>query len=125
MRKFLLIIIALVGVVGLFKLLSTNPSATGSPENESDVILYWGIDCPHCEKVKEYIKNKQIDQQVKVTYKEVYYNQQNKKDLEDTATQCQIDTKDGIGVPLAYFKNPPLCLVGDQPIIDKLSSMLQ
>jgi glutaredoxin len=122
MKKFIYLIIALVVLFGLYKLLSTQPGTQGVDESNADLVLYWGDGCPHCEKVKEYIASTKIDQKVKITLKEVYYNRTNQLDLEAKAKSCpSIDTSQGIGVPFAYVPTTKACLQGDEPIINWLS----
>lgn len=125
MKKLLVFIVVGLVLLGLYRLFTQNPSIAGAPETEADVVLYWGIGCPHCENVKNYIKTNNLDQKLKITYKETYYNKQNQKDLETSAKNCQLDTGGGIGVPLALFKASGQCLVGDQPIIDQLNAVLK
>jgi glutaredoxin len=122
MKKIVVIIFVLIGLVSLYKLMSTNPSNTGALDNVADLTLFWGQGCPHCEKVKEYIKSNNLDAKVKIALKEVYYNKTNQQLLEEAVKKCpEIDTKQGIGVPLAVVKNTNQCLYGDQSIIDWLS----
>src|SRR3989339_901976 len=118
MKSKIIAAVILAGLlIGLYKLF-VSPSITNSPENNADIVIYWGIGCPHCEKVKEYIKTNQIDQKLKITLKEVYYNKKNQADLQSTAKQCPAqDTSQGIGVPFAFVPSDKSCLVGDTPII--------
>lgn len=125
MKKLLTILVLIIAAVVAYWSLFLRPSVKGTISDNSVVIIYWGIGCPHCEKVKEYVSNNKIDQKIGITYKEVYYDQKNKKELEDIARQCQIDTSTGIGVPLAFFKSTSSCRIGDQPIIDGLNSVLK
>lgn len=125
MKKLIFVTVVIAGLIGLFWFLSRSPGVSGSPENEAQIIFYWGESCPHCENVKNYITTNSVDSKIKITYKEVYYHQQNKKDLETIARQCQLDTSQGIGVPLAFFKTTSQCLVGDQPIISQIKQMLE
>lgn len=121
MKKIIYIFIASVLLFGLFQLISKNPQPAGVSDNDAQLIFFWGEGCPHCETVKTYIKDKNLESQVKISYKEVYNNQENKKLLAETVKKCpEIDTSQGIGVPLAYDTQGNKCLYGDQPIIDWL-----
>lgn len=123
MNKLVIILIVIAIAIGFYKLLSTNPSVSGVKESEAQLILFWGDGCPHCETVKEYIKNNNLESKIKIAYKEVYYNKSNQKNLEETVKNCpEIDTSQGVGVPLALDTQTKRCLSGDTPIIDWLKS---
>ena len=114
------IVIAIIAFFG-YKLFTNKP--LGVSGDKADLILYWGDGCPHCEKVKQYIVDNKLDSKVKISYKEVYYNKANQQQLTDTIKKCpEIDTSQGIGVPLAYDKTNSKCISGDQPIIDWLNA---
>jgi len=122
MKKLFIAILIMAGVFGLYKLMSTNPSNSGVSDDIAELTVFWGEGCPHCEKVKDYIKDNQIDSKVKIAFKEVYYNKTNQQILEEAVKKCpEIDTQQGVGVPLAVVKATNQCLYGDQPIIDWLS----
>jgi len=119
MKKVIIaLIILFVGYVGfrIFK-----PSPANIPDSEADLILYWGNGCSHCEVVKDYISQNKLDVKFKISPKEVYYNQANQKSLEDTVKLCpEVDTSQGIGVPLAFDVKNKLCLLGSDTIIQWL-----
>lgn len=122
MKKIFTIVVIIVVIFGLYKLTSRNPSSSGVTDNEADLILFWGEGCPHCEKVKLYISDHQLDTKVKIAYKEVYSNKENQQLLADTVKSCpEIDSSQGIGVPLAFDKKNNRCLYGDEPIIEWLN----
>jgi len=123
MKKIITIIIIVAVCVGLYKLLSQKPSTIDTTVSNPDLIVYWGEGCPHCETVKEYITNNKLDQKIKISLKEVYYNKTNQLELEKSAKLCpEIDTAQGIGVPFGFVVSTNKCLYGDKPIIDWLSS---
>jgi glutaredoxin len=86
-------------------------------ENQSagQIILFYGDGCPHCAIVEEYIKENNINDKISFAQKEVYYNQNNAKELEAKAKICGLPT-DSIGVPFLW--DGEKCLIGDQDIID-------
>jgi glutaredoxin len=86
-------------------------------ENQSagQIILFYGDGCPHCAIVEEYIKENNINDKISFAQKEVYYNQNNAKELEAKAKICGLPT-DSIGVPFLW--NGEDCLIGDQDIIN-------
>ena len=78
-------------------------------------ILYYGKGCPHCSKVEEFIKENKVKEKISFEEKEVWYNQNNVKELDDKAKSCNIDQKE-IGVPFLWDNGK--CLTGDQDIIN-------
>jgi glutaredoxin len=84
-------------------------------QSASEIILFYGKGCPHCAVVEEYIKENNIQDKVSFVQKEVYYNQDNAKELLEKAKICGIPTN-SIGVPFLWDgKN---CLIGDRDIIN-------
>ncbi|MEK7527655.1 MAG: hypothetical protein AAB574_01370 [Patescibacteria group bacterium] len=119
MRKviiaFIILFLAYIGFQ-IFK-----PEMASIPDSEADLILYWGQGCPHCETVKKYIEDFNLDSKFKISQKKVYYNKANQKQLENTVKLCpKVDTSPGIGVPLAFDVKNKLCLLGDESIIEWL-----
>lgn len=93
------------------------------PDSEADLILYWGKGCPHCENVKNYIKENNLDDKLKIAYREVYYDNGNQMKLEETVKLCpDVDTSQGIGVPMSFDPNEKKCILGDTPAIDWLKN---
>jgi len=123
MKKFLPIIIILLVIATYFFYNSKKDVVQDFPDSEAELILFWGNGCPHCEIVKNYIKDNNLESKVKVLYKEVYYDKENQKLIESTAQKCpEIDSSRGIGVPLAFDNKNSKCLYGDTPIIEWLKS---
>ena len=90
-------------------------TATAENQPASQIILFYGDGCPHCAIVEEYIKENNINDKISFAQKEVYYNQNNAKELEAKAKICGLPT-DSIGVPFLW--NGEDCLIGDQDIIN-------
>lgn len=123
MKKIITIIIIILIFFGLYQLISTNPSSSGVSDDQAELVVYWGDGCPHCETVKDYIKSNNIDKKVKISLKEVYYSKTNQKALQESVKLCpEIDSSQGVGVPLAVVKATNQCLYGSDPIIGWLSS---
>lgn len=127
MKKFVFVIIAVILAFGFYKLFSkSTPVISGVSDSQADLILFWGQGCSHCEKVMKYITDNKLENKVKISYKEVYNNTGNQQLLAQTVKNCpEIDTNQGIGVPLAFDKKANKCLYGDQPIIDWFAPMLK
>jgi glutaredoxin len=92
----------------------TNKPTTQEAQ-QSQIILFYGQGCPHCAKVEEYIKENKVKEKISFEEKEVYYNQNNAKELGEKAKSCGIDQNE-IGVPFLW--NSGKCLIGDQDIIN-------
>ena len=121
MKKIFSVLIFSLIVFGLFKLLSSNSANTGTSFENADLVVFWGTGCPHCENVKKYISENNLETLVKISYKEVYYDKPNQKLLNETVKNCpEINSSQGVGVPLALVKSTGKCLYGDEPIIDWL-----
>ena len=93
----------------------TNETTTTENQSESQIILFYGDGCPHCKIVEEYINESNIQNKISFAQKEVYYNQNNAKELEAKAKICGLPT-DSIGVPFLW--DGEKCLIGDQDIIN-------
>jgi len=128
MKKFLLIFITIIIIFGLYRLFSTKtiPEVSGVNDSQADLILFWGQGCSHCERIMKYITDNKLESKVKIAYKEVFNDKKNQQILTDAVKKCpEIDTSQGIGVPLAVDTKNQKCLYGDQPIIDWLTPMLK
>jgi glutaredoxin len=51
-----------------------------------EIILYWGVTCPHCKNVEDYLKeHPEIEKKIKIVRKEVFNDKKNAVDMEDKA----------------------------------------
>ena len=79
------------------------------------IILFYGQGCPHCKIVDDFITQNKIEDKVKFTRLEVWYNKDNQAIIAEAAKKCQI-TSDQVRVPLLYDgKN---CFTGDVDVIN-------
>lgn len=123
MKKYLLPILIIVSLFAYFVFNNQKSKVQSFPDTEADLILFWGVGCPHCEIVKTYIKDNNLETKIKVAYKEVYNSQENQKLLTSTVAKCpEIDSSRGIGVPLGFDIKTSKCLYGDTPIIEWLKT---
>ncbi|HNY04685.1 MAG TPA: hypothetical protein PKI92_02940 [Candidatus Woesebacteria bacterium] len=125
MKKLIPFFLIMVAAATYFYVNSQKTDVLGSKVDDASaqLILFWGEGCPHCEKVKNYIKDNKLDSKVKIASKEVYYNKDNQLQLEETVKKCpEIDSSQGVGVPLAFDTQNSVCLYGDTPIIKWLES---
>ncbi|HBP51273.1 MAG: hypothetical protein US68_C0002G0004 [Candidatus Shapirobacteria bacterium GW2011_GWE1_38_10] len=123
MKKILPLILILVTIGAYFFFNSQKTVTQNFSDSEADLILFWGEGCPHCENVKNHIKDNGFDSRLKISLKEVYLNKNNQKLLEETVLKCpEIDTSAGIGVPLGFDPKNSKCFYGDTPIIEWLNT---
>lgn len=88
-------------------------------EETGKLILFVGDGCPHCENVEKYMEENGTAEKLDIETKEVYYNRENQKLLQEKAGQCGINTSQ-IGVPLLWDENGKKCMSGDADIINFL-----
>ena len=112
----LFIIVLIFSVVILLENKESN-----HPAEQSQIVLFYGDGCPHCAIVEDYIKNNNIKERLSFEEKEVYYNQNNAKELEAKAKICGLAT-DSIGVPFLW--DGLKCYVGYQDIINFLNQKI-
>ncbi len=82
-------------------------------------VLFIGQGCPHCAKVKAFLKENNI----KVPTKEIYFDKTNRELFLQAIKNCKIPQSQA-GVPLLQIdKNH--CIVGDEPIIAYFKNQLK
>jgi glutaredoxin len=86
-------------------------------QNLKGIVLFYGIGCPHCAKVEEFIKTNKIKEKIEFEEKEVYYNKENAQKLIEIAKKCGFNENE-IGVPFLWDGENQRCIVGDEPIIN-------
>ena len=108
MDKTVIVIIIIVVVVGLgfwawqSGIFSKIPSVSVVPTPlPAGIVEFYGQGCPHCADVDAYVKANNIDQKVKYTKLEVWYNKANAELLGQVAQKCNI-TSNSVGVPFLY-----------------------
>lgn len=88
------------------------------------IVLFYGIGCPHCAKVEDFIKENKIREKISFEEKEVYFNRQNAKLLVEVAKKCNF-SENQIGVPFLWDGEKEQCIVGDEPIINFFKEKLK
>lgn len=87
------------------------------PDNHE---YFWSTTCPHCAAVNEFMQNWEHTSEFTLDKYETS-NPANAGRLQARALSCSIPPSQ-IGVPL-MFTPQGKCIVGDQPIIDYLSTL--
>jgi len=90
----------------------TPDNQSGTSAQESQMILFYGDTCPHCQALEEWILENKISDSISFERKEVYNNEDNRNLLIEKAGTCGI--ADNIGVPFLWTGSD--CIVGDEPI---------
>lgn len=122
MKKIIVIILIIIVFIFVGKKIA-QVALPDYPDDQADLVLYWGKGCPHCENVKKYIRENNLDDKLKIAYREVYYDNGNQTKLEETVKLCpEVDISQGIGVPLSFDPKEKKCILGDTPVIEWLKN---
>lgn len=89
---------------------------------ESGIIIYYGITCPYCKDVDEWIEKNNAEDSLEITHKEVYQNKDNSNELMQVATSCGLNLNN-VGVPFMFANGQ--CYSGKLEIIDYLQQQLR
>ncbi len=116
-RYMTLGIIALVIVVvgGLLWLGQQQANNKNGVQDESGMILFYSLSCPHCQNVDQYISDNKVTEKYKFARLEISQDQKNSAKLIARAKACGLDTQ-GVGVPFLWTGEK--CLMGDVDIIE-------
>ncbi|MDD3190757.1 MAG: glutaredoxin domain-containing protein [Candidatus Pacebacteria bacterium] len=87
---------------------------SGSVKEDSDIILFYGVTCPHCKNVEAYLEENGVAERVDFAMKEVYLDKGNAALLAEKAKAC--GRTGSIGVPFLW--NDGECISGDTKIIE-------
>ena len=120
MKKFFLILI-FVGIIILGGVIFISSKNKNIPAQESGVVLFYGTNCPRCQRVEEFIKENKIDEKIFFVRKEVFNNEKNASELIEKAQKCGLSSAN-IGVPFLWTGSQ--CLVGDEDIINFFSRQI-
>lgn len=88
--------------------------------DDADIILFSSQTCPHCLKVKDYIKANDIKSKVSFSEREVGLIGEAKANAEFMAEKqkaCKLDEKSVGAIPFLWSKDGK-CLLGDEEIIN-------
>lgn len=128
MKRFPLIagLAAAIIVLGGIFLFSNGNSAEEAdplppPPSGETYEYYWGVGCPHCGEVKEFIENWEDNGKIDLKDMEIYNNRANAALLNERAKFCNLPYNQ-IGVPFLFTPKGE-CVVGDIPIINYFEQM--
>jgi glutaredoxin len=101
--------------------LSKKKTPVNLPQKNS-LVLYYGLTCPHCKEVEEWMKKNKVDEKIKIEKKEVWYNQENAAELQEVAKFCGLDPT-SIGVPFLWADKK--CYIGTPDVERILAEKLK
>jgi len=82
---------------------------------DSPIVFYFGVSCPHCKLVEQYLTENKVAEKVRFSMKEVYENKNNANEAFAKAELCGI-SKNKLGVPFLW--DGEKCYMGDENIIN-------
>ncbi len=101
---YLILLIILIAIIASIVFLTH--------KSKSEITLFYSFECPHCEKVRDFIAANNIHN---ITEKEVSENRNNLMQLVKIQKQCGIPVKEYVEIPLLWTGTK--CITGDQDII--------
>ena len=105
MDKTAVVIVLIIIVLGVGFFVWQYKPASQTPVEPAPlpegIILFYGDGCSYCEAVDEFISQNNIEDKLKITRLEVWYDKPNAALLGQIAQQCGI-TGDSVGVPFLY-----------------------
>jgi hypothetical protein len=119
---FLSIAIIVIAVLIVISIRVPHNYFTCSNTGIEGTVFYYGVTCPHCKIVEEFMTENNVLEKINLVQKEVYQNQTNANELINLGRNCNLPG-DYIGaVPLLYENNK--AYVGDKDIIDFLKQKI-
>ncbi len=90
-------------------------SGTAETPVVTDTVFYYGVSCPHCKVVEEYIETNRVGEKISFARKEISQVPENQRDFIVKASGCGI-ASESLGVPMLYFAGE--CYLGEDEIIN-------
>ncbi|MEK6880454.1 MAG: hypothetical protein AABY22_12635 [Nanoarchaeota archaeon] len=112
--------------IAIIVILASIYISKGNPEDKNPLIpfnqtvLYYGITCPHCKVVEEFINDNNITSKININQKEAFENATNALELMSIGNLCKLNKGELGAVPLLFYNNT--CYIGDSPIINFLNN---
>jgi len=119
-----IIISVVIIVLGYILVDSSNKKAkikVNLPSKDK-IVYYYGLTCPHCKDVEEWMKKNKVEEKIKVEKKEVWYNKENAAELQEVAKFCSLDST-SIGVPFLWADGK--CYIGKPDVKKVLAEKLK
>lgn len=103
--------VVVLAVVLFFK---QAPSQSDMESLRNQITYYYGLECPHCLRVLQFIEENKIAEKVTFTKKEVSHDVANGQEFLQVAKTCGIASSDA-GVPLLYAEGK--CFLGETEVM--------
>lgn len=116
-KSILKIVLLLAGIGILIAGLWYWTGPQSATEINSDIVLFYGRECPHCQEVEKFLEENKIAEKVKFNQLEVFHNSANQAILTEKAKICGVDEA-SIGVPFLFDVLENKCLIGAPDIED-------
>lgn len=123
-KKIIFPILIFAILVIFFIFLFKNKEGKENIQIPKNIVLFYGIGCPHCAKVEDFIKENKIREKISFEEKEVFFNGKNKKLLAEIAKKCGY-SENQIGVPFLWEGEIEKCIAGDEQIINYFKEKLK
>ena len=111
------VVVLIAGMViwGVIDGRQKNPGeVAGSQAPDAAIVEYYGAECPHCQRIQEFLDTNHVADKVQFTQKEVWHDAKNSDELTSRAKSlCGLDS-DKIGVPLVIADGK--CYVGEDEV---------
>jgi glutaredoxin-related protein len=124
-KSILKVVLLFLGIIILIAGLWYWTKPEGATAITSDIILFYGRECPHCQDVDKFLEENQMAEKVEFDRLEVFHNQANGKILTEKAQKCGIENEKEIGVPLVYDIQENKCFIGTPEIEDFFAKKAQ
>lgn len=115
----LLLVVLIAGLMSLVVIGSNKKEQQNAEQKVAEIksgdpVYYYGVTCPYCKVVQEWLDENQVLDKVPYTKKEVWNSRQNAAELAKVAASCGINANE-IGVPFLFAEEK--CLIGAPDII--------
>lgn len=110
---------ALIGV-GLLVLVAGGILFWGLSEDTSSgfdvtkTTYFYGEECPHCQRVSEFLTSNNVADKVVFEKREVWHDSKNARQMNDAVKLCQLSVQD-VGVPMVFDNGK--CIVGEPEVM--------
>lgn len=113
-KKLLWILVAVgVAIVGVVAWGMTSSNSNAPVAEVTGTVYYYGAECPHCQRVNEFLEREKIAEKVSFAKKEVWHDRGNAKEMTKAASQCNISASD-VGVPFIFDNGT--CYIGEPDV---------
>jgi len=95
------------------------------PDVGDKIAIFYSTSCPHCQKVSQYLSDNKIEEKLDVLKLKVDDENTDKANIDlwfQKVQECNLG-EESLGVPFMYHQGK--CVIGDQPIIDYINSLIK